>query len=136
MLTFASTWKSMPTAGLEVIWGLPPIHLHLCNVALNTYGRIHEKISHTHIGTPGCEGHLDVLKTTFLKLGLNRPMERIHRRAQAQLFKMDKTLDNKEDVEYKQVYTGGSKIEGLAGCGYFMQDKLTITHAKIGRAHV
>ena len=41
----------------------------------------------------------------------------------------DKNLDTFEDPDHIQVYTDGSKINGLAGCGFFMQDKLNLHQA-------
>ena len=131
LLTMAPTGRSMPTNGLEVIWNIPPINLHLQNVALATYGRIQGKTPHTHQGTPDLRGHLDILRNTFEKLGLTKASDRVTRRAKAQNYTVliEKNPDTKEDPDYIQVYTDGSKIEGFAGCGYFMQDKLKVIQA-------
>ena len=85
----------------------------------------------THQGAPDLRGHLDILRNTFESLGLTRASDRVSRRAKAQNYsvQIDKNPDTKEDPDYIQVYTDGSKIEGFAGCGYFMQDKLNVTQA-------
>ena len=105
--------------------------LHLQKVALATYGRIQGKTPHTHQGTPDLRGHLDLLKLTFNQLGLTKASDRVSRRAKAQHYtvKIDQNPDTTEDPDYIQVYTDGSKIDGFAGCGHFIQDKLNIIQA-------
>ena len=132
MLTMAPTGRSMPTIGLEVIWGITPIHLHLQKVALATYGRIKSKIRQTHFGqVANRKGHLDKLGDTYQALGLQENTDMVTRRDNLNLYTVstEKNPDTSENPDHIQIYTDGSKINGFAGCGFYMQDKLVIHQA-------
>ena len=128
LLTLAPTWNSMPTKGLQVIWNIPPIHLHLERVANNTYARIRNKVEHTHKGyEKGYYGHLDVLKQAYQYAG--HIVDKVKRRAKQRLYTIEikgnkgkVTIPNPTPNEI-HVYTDGSKLNGLAGCGVHIQGK-------------
>ena len=136
MMTFAPTWQSMPTIGLQVIWGIPPIHLHLERIAKNTYARIKGVIKQTHRGEKeGYFGHLDVLKRCSYMPDVK--VDKARNRAKSKLYSIKIPPDkgkvnipppNEEEIH---VYTDGSKLDGLAGLGVHIEGKEDI-HKHLG----
>ena len=125
--TFAPTWQTMPTLGLQVIWNIPPLHLHLERRAKNIYARIKDVIKQTHRGKEVSKfGHLDVL-TRYYPLPVD--IDKCRKRAKKKLYSIKippdkgRVIVDPPLVREIHVYTDGSKLEGLAGCGVHIQGK-------------
>ena len=154
--TFAPTWQSMPTLGLQVIWYIPPLHLHLERRAKNIYARIKDVVKQTHWGKEKSKhGHLDVLARYY---PLPVEIDKCRKRAKNKLYSIKippdkgRVIVDPPQVREIHVYTDGSKLEGLAGSGVHIQGKEDICKhlgpsasvfqgevfaiTKIGRAHV
>jgi len=113
--------EKTPTAGLEVITGMPPLHIHLQEVALNTIARM--KYNNTYFKMAKT-GHLqkwqDIIDSFIPEINL--PNDR-GPKATAPTWHNSITSPNPDDAKPDSTYifTDGSGNNGQFGSGFLIQ---------------
>ena len=132
-LNIARVHRSTPTKGLEVIYHLPPLDIHIHRVSLNNYLRIKHQVLISWDGYGKTQkGHLTELEDECTKIGTsNIPSDTItpirvwDRKFKVLEFRNDVSL-YEENMNSIYCYTDGSKIEGSkTGCGFSVRHKNT-----------
>ena len=141
-LNIAKVHKSTPTKGLEVIYHLPPLDIHIHRVSLNNYLRIKRQVMLSWDGLGNSQkGHLTILENESTKIGTtNIPTDSIiptrvwNRNYKFLDFQNDASCFEENMGSSIYCYTDGSKIEGSkTGCGYTIrQNMVTITSSSEG----
>ena len=129
-LTIAPVRRSSPTLGLEVIYDLVPLDLHMKQLALNTMKRILPLTNSKWDGIgKNKKGHIKYWKNELDKLGLITECndKTIPERCGLKNFEVldFRTHSNDATESYNDiyVYTDGSKINGVAGYGLALKRK-------------
>jgi hypothetical protein len=108
-------FKSTPTKGMEVLLGIPPLHLHAQELALNSRLRTRflVKSSWTGLTATGKKGHIFALDRLLERLPeMHQPSDQI----KPQLNWLEKQEPIDCDIT---AYTDGSKLEDVGtGCGW------------------
>ena len=126
-LSIAPVKRSSPTAGLEVIYNIMPLDIHVQKVATSIFIRIQKQIhpSWDGIGNKlGKLGHLKTCLKTAEKLNIiGIPNDKIVEcKSWDPGFRIldftEHKHDASEDASKLYCYTDGSKINNGSGCGY------------------
>jgi hypothetical protein len=109
------TFKSTPTKGMEAILGIPPLHLHAQELALNSRWRTRNLVQKTWGGlaSTGKKGHIFILDDALRSIPeVHQPDDQV----QPQLNWLEKQEPIDCDIT---AYTDGSKLDNVGtGCGW------------------
>ena len=108
------SFKSTPTAGMEVMLGLPPLSLSIKEDALNSASRLgRPKMSWTGFGSKiARKGHL---KSNWDELD---SIEEVDFPSDTISPKLNWLENKKVDLPEVIIYTDGSRIDNIAGCAF------------------
>ena len=131
------TWtrKSCPTRGLEIIYDMMPIHLHLEKTAISSYIRLEENLPKPWLNLKKKNiipvSHLARIRETISKHEeLREQTDAIEEIAKENEFfvNLESFEGGKKHRQHTQynIYTDGSKQNGKAGAGYVIQKGSTI----------
>ena len=138
MLATSHILKSSPTEGLEVIMGLPPLHLYCEYTAINAYLRIKGR-NESHwdgIGLRKRRGHLQLLTSQAKELKIDdivmesKPKSIIWNKGYQ--INQESFTGGLPIAEKACCFTDGSKLEGHVGWGFHI-NKEGLIHEGHGR---
>ena len=122
LLGIAPVHRGTPTAGLEVIYGIPPLHLKARELALSIYGRVTSVLRPCWDGRgqKDQKGHLRLLFEERESLVPETKTDiclKTNWRCKA---KLRETEAKVEDLGRTQIYTDGSRMDGKTGGGFLI----------------
>ena len=136
MLGMGHCHKGTPTAALELLLEVPPIHLAAEELAFSASDRIQRAMVSVWdgIGSTGRKGHLRALHDSKPTVDGDEPQLDYTIQTNWGLKAKVSTLPAKpEDVTRTEVFTDGSKLKQRVGCGYTIQQNgKEITSGKMG----
>ena len=120
----ANARHSTPTAALELIYDVPPLHLQIKQRAQETYLRLgelrHDVWSYPRIKK---QGHLERLRSSLPNLRTDDTMTpRPNRNRKYQVI-IDTSLKDFPETEGLLLFTDGSKNKEKTGCGVLLSDE-------------
>ena len=127
MRLIAPVWRSTPICGLEVIYNITPLDLHIEKLALATRWRTANIVKNNWVSEKKASSHIQTLDKKLKGLKIAPKSETKLHSVKERLFtipRFDTTENNSlEANSVWYVYTDGSKIENKVGCAYILYKK-------------
>ena len=123
--------STTPTAGLEVIYDIEPLHIYLDRKAVSTILRLRNKIRNfwSGEGKTKRKGHLKIWEQKIKQWNLLQDFNRLGMDDKQEIkiwikrFKLNELIKKQwsEDLDKVYIYTDGSKTKDGVGFGYFIK---------------
>jgi ribonuclease HI len=118
--------KSSPTKAIEIILGLPPLHLFILETTANTYMRLYDTLPHNWEGLSNQKGkpitHIKSITNHINQIGLGQVhspkcyYDNTYKNFQPITDSIQKPSKHNQPSEFS-IYTDGSKIHDCIGAG-------------------